>query len=306
MSRTSSEINEEIAVKISKFKEIFVPYPPHVHLHAECDLLRKLNRELRGKPQYGLRVLAPTGSGKSTTAGSYIAYVEKTTPRTADYIPVIKIDLERHMTSKKLMVLILQAFGDPFPNYGNELMLKKRVIACFVRFRTELLIVDEVQHLNYRSGSKNDVTDTLKGLLDTGVVSIVFLGTEEAEKMFNRNLQLNGRLRPPCDLKPLVAKKAKDQKLFAGFVSYLDKALVDTGVLPQLSGLNDPKILASLFEVSSGVVGRVVRLLHVALEAAIRRGGSQIDIADLSWAVDAWAVEQGFVKKNPFRDGRFA
>lgn len=305
MSRTPSEINDEIAIKIAKFKQVFVPYPPHVHLHAECDLMRKFNRELRGKPQYGLRVLAPTGSGKSTTADSYIDYVEKLTPPTEDYIPVIKIDLERYMTSKKLMVLILRAFDDPFPNYGNELMLKKRVIACFERFQTELLIVDEVQHLNYRSGSKNDVTDTLKGLLDTGVVSIVFLGTEEAEKMFNRNLQLNGRLRPPCDLKPLSAKIAKDQKLFAGFVAHLDKALVDTGVLPQLSGLNDAKILASLFEVSGGVVGRVVRLLHVALEAAIRRGGCQINIADLSWAVDAWAVEQSFVKRNPFRDGRF-
>ncbi|WP_406852115.1 TniB family NTP-binding protein [Brevundimonas sp. BH3] len=126
MIRTSSEINEEIATKIAKFKAVFIPYPAHVNLHAEYDLMRKLNRELRGEPQYGLRVLAPTGSGKSTTAVSYIAYVEKTTPRTANYIPVIKIDLERHMTSKKLMVLILQAFDDPFPNYGNELMLKKK------------------------------------------------------------------------------------------------------------------------------------------------------------------------------------
>lgn len=301
MTRKPSELNDEIARKITAFKKVFVPYPAQIRVHSQFDLMRKITRESRGEPQYGLRVLAPTGSGKTATAGSYLAYVEKVTPRTEDYIPVIKIDLERFTTPKILMVLILQAFGDPFPTHGNEQTLKRRVIACFERFKTELLIVDEVQHLNYRSGAKNDVTDALKSLLDTGIVSIAFLGTEDAQKMFDRNLQLNGRLRPPCDLKPLSADAAEDQKLFAGFVSYLDKALVDTGVLPHLSGLNDPQILAALFEVSNGVIGRVVRVLHVALEASIRRGGTQIEEADLSWAVDAWAVEQGFVKTNPFR-----
>lgn len=67
----------------------------------------------------GLRVLAPSGSGKSTAAKAYIDLVETRRPRTPEYVPVIKVDLERHTTSKKLMVLILEAFRDPYASYGN-------------------------------------------------------------------------------------------------------------------------------------------------------------------------------------------
>lgn len=82
------------------------------------------------------------------------------------------------------------------------------MLEYFILLQTELLIVDEVQHLNYRNGLKNDVTDTLKGLLDADVIPIVFFGTEDAAQMFGRNLQLNGRLLPPCDLNPLNARSA--------------------------------------------------------------------------------------------------
>ncbi|MGI4817947.1 MAG: TniB family NTP-binding protein [Janthinobacterium lividum] len=304
MTRSVAMLNAEVAERLARFKTVFIPYPAHVALHAEFHYLRELARQMPGKPQMGVRVLAPSGSGKTSSAQAYIDLVSKQTPNTDDYIPIIKIDLERHTTSKKLMVLILQAFGDPHPEHGNELTLKKRVIACFKRFKTELLIVDEVQHLNYRNGVKNDVTDTLKGLLDAGVVSIAFLGTDEAEKMFGRNLQLNGRLRPPCDLKPLDALKVKDQQAFAGFVSRIDQSLVDVGGFTSFSELTDPSTLAALFDVSKGIVGRVMRLIHVAMEAAIRRGANRITLEDLSWAVDAWAIEQAFTNKNPFKEHR--
>jgi hypothetical protein len=120
------------------------------------------------------------------------------------------------------------------------------VFACFERFGTELLIVDECQHLNYRNGLKNDVTDTLKGMLDAGFVPMVFLGTEDAEQMFKRNLQLNGRLLAPCDLLPLNSRNVDDRRLFAVFVAKLEQAIVDQGVLPEQSRLGDAGLLPAL------------------------------------------------------------
>lgn len=304
MTITIAMVNAEVARRTTLFKRVFIPYPAHVRLHAEFDLLRQFAREMRGMPQYGVRILGPSGSGKTSSAEAYISLAKKQTPFTDDYIPIIKIYLERHTTSKKLMVLILQAFGDPHPEHGNELTLKKRVMACFKKFKTELLIVDEVQHLNYRNGLKNDVTDTLKGLLDAGVVSIAFLGTDEARKMFGRNLQLNGRLRPPCDLKPLNVRNKADLQSFAGFVSRLDQTLVEVAGFSSLSNLTEPSTIAALFEVSKGVVGRVARLVHIAMEAAIRRNSDSITLDDLSWAVDAWAIEQAITDKNPFKELR--
>lgn len=304
MSAAQLDRNQEVAEKLARFRSVFVPYPRHLELHSRCDFLRQLGLHTRGEPQMGLRVLAPTGSGKTTAIKAYMDLVEAQRPRSRDFVPIIKIDLERYSTSKKLMMSILAAFGDPYASHGNELMLKRRAMACFRRFRTELLICDEVQHLNYRNGLKNDVTDTLKGLLDAGVVPMVFLGTDEAAEMFRRNLQLNGRLLPPCDLSVLSARREEDRALFSRFVAELERAVVDQRVLPQQSALNSAGVMPALFEVSGGVIGRVSRLFQVALEVAIRRDGLRLEVQDLSWAIDHWAVEQAFVTHNPLRSGR--
>ncbi|QDH74231.1 ATP-binding protein [Brevundimonas sp. M20] len=297
--RNPLDLNEAIAEKLARFKRAFIPYPPHVHFHERLDYLQRLGRRCRGEPQMGLRVLAPTGSGKSTAALAYIAFVESQRPRTETFIPVIKIELERNSTSKKLMTSILNALGDPYSHHGNELTLKLRVLEYFKRFGVELLIVDEVQHLNYRDSPKNDVTDALKVLLDSGVVPIAFLGTPKAKVLFERNLQLNGRLLPPCDLPPLNSKRAGDRDLFARFVDRLDHVIVDQEILPNLSNFESAGLLPALFEVSDGVVGRVSRLLQVALEAALRRDAQCLERSDISWAIDHWAVPQSFVKANP-------
>lgn len=299
------DLNEEVAEKLARFKSVFVPYPRHIALLERCDYLQRLGKRTKGEPQMGLRVLAPTGSGKTTAALAYMAGVEARRPRTKTFVPVIKVDLERHSTSRKLMMSILFALGDPFFDRGNELTLKRRVLEYFILLQTELLIVDEVQHLNYRNGLKNDVTDTLKGLLDAGVIPIVFLGTEDAAQMFGRNLQLNGRLLPPCDLHPLNARSATDRDLFARFVRKLEEVVVAQGVLPELSALEVDGALPALFEVSGGVIGRVSRIFQVALEVAIRRQGHRLEVSDLSWAFDHWAVPQAFVEHNPLkRSGR--
>lgn len=297
-----ADLNDGIAAKIAAFKEVFIPYPIHMSLHVELDYLQKLGRQTVGQPQMGLRVLGPTGSGKTSAILAYIAAVERRRPRTATFVPVLKVDLERGSTPKKFMMSILQAYGDLHAGHGNELALKVRVFACLERFGTELLIVDEFQHLNYRNGVKNDVTDTLKGMLDAGVVPMAFLGTEEASPMFVRNLQLNGRLLPPCDLNPLSARRPEHQRLFATFVAKLERVVVDRSILPQMSDLASDNLLPGLFQVSGGVIGRVCRLFEAALVHALRRGADKLERIDISWATEHWAMEQAFINRNPFAE----
>ncbi len=135
------------------------------------------------------------------------------------------------------MSSILDYFGDSYSSQGTEQKLKMRVKACFQRFQTDLLIIDEAQHLNYRNSERSDVTDSLKRLLDDGVVPIVFLGTEEARDLFTRNVQLGGRLLPPCDLKPLDFRTPSDRGLLAGYTTLLDQAIVTKRILPEVGGL---------------------------------------------------------------------
>lgn len=299
--RYSREANAMVARMIGKFEAIFIPYPPHIEFHGRCDYLQQLGRETRGLPQKGMRVLAPSGSGKTTAAEAYIRMVLSARPQGEVAKPIVKVSLASATTVKKLFQSILDQFQDGFSDRGNEHSLRKRAMACFERFGSELLIIDEVQHLNFRSTASNDVTDALKALLDMGVVPIVFLGTEEAQPMFERNLQLNGRLLPPCDFKPLFAANKGDQALLRGYVERLDAEIVQLGLMPELGGLGAPWILAALHKVSGGMVGRVSRLAQAALEIAIRRGASRLEPYDLAEAVDRWAIPQAFIDVNPFR-----
>jgi len=297
----SPEMNDLVASKIATFKTIFLPFPRHTLLHSRCDYLQKLGVANRGKPQMGLRVLGPSGSGKSTAAEEYKALVELRTPPTDTFVPIVYVALESASTSRRLMVQILHALGDPMADRGTEQALRRRVIEYLRRLGVQLLMIDEVNHLSFRSNAKADITDALKSFLDAGVTPIVFLGTDAARPMFASNLQLNGRLLAPLDMPKLMPSKSEDRDLFASFVWGLCEGVAERGVLQRNSALTEQATLGALMEVSDGIVGRVSRLFEVAIEIALRRGSETLDIVDLSLAVDRWALGQNFADRNPFR-----
>ena len=291
---------DPVVSKLALFKQLYFPYPPHIEFHEQCKFLIQLGLATRGQPQMGMRVVALSGSGKSAAGLALVRLVEAQHPRTKTFVPVVYVVLEKAATSKNLMMSILEYFGDPYSSHGNEQVLKRRVKLCFERFKTMLMIIDEVQHLNYRSYAKNDVTDSLKRLLDDGVVPIVFMGNEEAEELFTKNIQLASRLIAPCDFKKLDLVNPADRGLFAGYVTKLDQAMVEKRILPELSNLQDPWVLTQFYIVSDGVVGRISRLMLIALEIALRRGASRIERYDLALAVDRWAIPNNVTKLNPF------
>lgn len=293
--------NTEVAKKIALFRSIVIQYPRQLELHDRLDYLQALGRHSRGEPQMGLRVLAPTGSGKSTAARTYKRLVERGIPPSDEHVPVLLLPLNSATTSRRLMVQILQALGDPVAEKGTEQALQARAVSYMRRLGVELLIIDEVQHLTYRSNAKIDVTDALKSFLDAGVAPIAFLGTETALPLFEANLQLNGRLIAPFDMPKLDVAKAEERSLFASFVAALCQEMEAKQLFAAPITLVRPDVLGGLMEVTDGVIGRVSRLFEVAVEIALRRGSVSFDLEDVSTAVEQWAVRQGFALRNPFR-----
>jgi len=295
----SAEMNDLVAAQTAALLRIYVPHPPHTHIHRRCDYLIRLGRATRGYPQKGLRVLGKSNSGKSAVAVELKRIIELETPPTETFKPVIYVILESDTTTKRLMISILKKFGDKHAERGTETELKSRVLLAFERFGTVLLIIDEVQHLR-RSGGAN-VTDVLKRFLDDGIVPILFLGTDDAGPMLDGNIQFSSRLLEPCDLTPLDRNSSEDRALLRQFVKSLDLQLVADGLIAQPAGLDHSWILGCLHEISAGVIGRISRLLFIALESALRRGASCIEVYDLAIATDRWAIPNTAATRNPFR-----
>lgn len=298
---TLTTSNTEVAQKIALFRSIVIQYPRQLELHDRLNYLQALGRHSRGEPQMGLRVLAPTGSGKSTAARIYKRLVESGAPPSSERVPVLLLPLNSATTSRRLMVQILQALGDPIAEKGTEQALQARAVNYMRRLGVELLIIDEIQHLTYRSSAKIDVTDALKSFLDAGVAPIAFLGTEDALPLFESNLQLNGRLIAPFDMPKLDVAKAEERSLFASFVAALCHEMEKKQLFPAPITLVRPEVLGGLMEVTDGVIGRVSRLFEVAVEIALRRGAVSFEVDDISAAVEQWAIPQSFASRNPFR-----
>lgn len=153
----SIERSDVVSAKLAIFQKIYVDHPPHTALHGRWYGLMSLGRATQGQPQKGIRTIALTGSGKTAAASTFVRRMHP--PGSAGYPPVAHVALEKATTSKRLIGSLLHWYGDRHTHSGTEARLKERLYACFERFGTQLLIIDEVQHLNHRSGDKGDVTD---------------------------------------------------------------------------------------------------------------------------------------------------
>jgi hypothetical protein len=297
-----SDRSVRVAKALAALKGIVLPYPRQQVLMAELDELRLIGLETMGEPQNGLRLLSQTMSGKTVTARQYVRFVEGQPHREEGHRPVLIVPLEVTGTPRSLFSSILTALGDDYSCTGTEQTLKKRVLKAFEIERTELLIIDEVQHLNHRLTVGNDVTDTLKRFLDDGVLPVAFLGTDAANDLFRRNPELNGRLAAPCSLPPLDWNDEEDQRLFTGFALKLDEAMVEKQIFRTTSGFAaDEEALQPLFQASNGVIGQLVGLIRTAARDALRRDDDAIQTSDLSEAVDRWSIPHGFIGHNPFQ-----
>lgn len=289
------------AAKIIAFDEIYLQHPGHKRLFAQFDYLRELGKATG--PKRAMRLIGPSSAGKSTAISEYEHIVARRGQAPEGCIPVLSVKLDRACTTKRLMSSILDKYGDEYSDSSVESTLRKRAYQCIERFGTELIFVDEVQHLNFRSSERSDPTDTLKRMLDDGVVSLIFAGDPTALPLMRRNIQLANRMIAPCDLMPLEFGKTEDLAIFASFVKRLDAAMVDRGVTARPSSFEDPRTLRCMFVVADGLLGRVVNLVRAALEISSKRGADFVEPHDLSKAVRDWAIPQLIVAYDPFSMG---
>ncbi len=168
------------------------------------------------------------------------------------------------------------------------------------RLGVELIVVDEVQRLYGASADANDVTKKLQAFLDRGVVPIIFVGDDTSVSFFEINPQFASRLLRPLELRPLQFAKTSDRRLFKEFCAEFDQQLVTLGATAMSSVLTEDDVLGALMEVSGGHVGRVARLIQVALPAALERGAIAIERFDLSNAIRDFAIGLGWIDHDPF------
>lgn len=284
----------------AEFKKIVLPYPRQQYLIEALNELRLTGLEAKGEPMDGLRLLERSGCGKTWGAQAFVRYVENLGEHEPGTKPVLLVRLRVTGTARSFYSSILDAIGDEFSGSGSEEELRKRVLKAFAIMKVQLLIVDEVQHLFKRAHFGRDVTRSLKDFLDSGVVPVAFLGTTEAEHVFNGDEELKNRMEAPFSLGPLDWADGEDRALFTDFISGLDREMLKRKIIARQIGLNNPKVARPLWEASGGIIGQTSRIVRLAMREAVRRGDRIVTTADLRTAIDRWSIPNGYVELNPF------
>ncbi|MBC3941184.1 ATP-binding protein [Sphingomonas albertensis] len=292
-----------LADALRSFKTIFLEYERQRAIQSRINVLLISCIGIRDVPLDGRRLSEVSQAGKSKMLTVFRDRINQS-PMADGSVPnphrVLYFELKGSQTLKMLCVMILQKLGDPHWNEGNGDDVQERV-RVFLRQRgVQLLIIDEVQHLAGDSQNKMDITDELKLFLDAGIVPVVFAGNEKSKKFFERNEQLCARLGRPLELTPLSGGLAHDRVLFKTFCRDLDAAMVAKSITRASSNLSEKVALKGLLAASRGRVGRVVRIVEVAMEHAVSRDADYIEMYDLSHAIETFAMPQRYVAKNPF------
>ncbi len=288
---------------LEAFNAIDVPNPQQLAIRSRIDVLRKRYLGYQSKPMTGLRLSQLSQAGKSHIFEHYVPWLDaKTMLMTGASNPyqVLYIGLEVRITVKMMCVQLLRKLGDPYADDGNADAVKQRTREFMHRRGVELLIIDEVQHLETETIASIDVTDELKRFLDMGIVPVVFAGNEKSRDFFERNTQLASRLGAPLELSAVDTSQNAQLADFAKFCTDLDRAMFDHGCVRQLSGFDNALIIDVLLRASGGLLGRVCRIVEAALEYASLRDADFVEAYDLSWAIDNFAVPQRYTSSNPF------
>ena len=296
---TPSQRAERVGRALAALRAVRLPEPRQTALLQEIETLRVMSLHRQpGEGTMALRVIQPSGAGKSEAAKQYKAFVEAQPGRDPGKRPVVHVTLDTTGTPRSMSESILTAYGDEYASDGKESLLLKRVRKAIEMEGTELLIIDELKHCSEKVMGK-DVSNTLKNMLTEGWVPIVFLGTDKAKRLFRENRELSNRCRPQLSLQPLAHRIDTDLVLWEGFLGGMDAEIVRLKLLPEASGLAEPELAKALCEACGGLIGEFLLVLWDAFAVVVARRGRYIEVADLHHAVDVRYVLEGHLDANP-------
>ena len=311
--RTPAARSARVADAAADFATIRVSYGPQNLLVGSLDEARltavgiRERRIATGKriPMPVMRTIAELGVGKTWAAEKLVERCAPTDPDDTRR-PVLLIELNTSGKQISLPRGILKELGKRGWNIGTDAeLLWVRAIDAMREFGVEIVVFDEINRAARRPSIGPVIGGDIMDLLVVGDVAVAFLGTKEANTVFNRCPPLKDRMKAPVVMKPLDWLVDEDRETFIDFLDKMDAALREKGLTDVPSGLADEAIAKPLWDVCRGRLRPLCLLLEEAVTAIHRDGGAGTKVisADvLAQAVEDHSIPAEIVDYNPFTE----
>jgi len=301
------------------FKNMRIQYPRLEAAHAILDDLRRSRSDVPGEQDF-VTCFAPSQAGKSTIIRSYIEkrvvpdcierglFARGTPFRTIveNQHLVLHVTLNDKASKRSVASDILTALGDPTPARGSGDTLLQRAYDLCRKMGVELIVLDEVQHLQGKTPKDmcegSSATNTLKVMLIRGLVPFVFMGTDAASALLE-DKQFSFREAGSLNISELDLRSDEDYDTFQKYCGKTGIYLQEKGLFEERSNFVSSSTVDFLFEVSGGLLGIASRLMMHAAKNAWEKNARQVTVDHLEYATDVWAIRRlGLLNHNPFRE----
>lgn len=291
-----------VAERRHRVRSIRVPFEPQEDFEKALDDLLETASLGRGQPMPGVRLLAPSFSGKSTVARKYAARALAEDCQPKGSMPVVYVKLDSEGSVSSLATDLLRAMRQPRPDSLTPPRRWERVRRKIRDLGVLLIIFDEFQRAGRRPTMHPVIAGKIMDLMEDEECSCAcaFVGKTDAKAIFKASSDLGNRLDSPVQMGRLLWADDDHRKLFTDFADAFDQALVDKKVIVAKAGFASDEFAQLLLESSSGMIGQFCRIVETAVMAISRRGHDGITRDDLELAVEEWAIGNERIGYNPF------
>ncbi|WP_321942965.1 TniB family NTP-binding protein [Paraburkholderia tropica] len=271
-----------------------VDHPDFVAAKSAIEELHEWQRE-SGEVS-GLALVGPSGSGKSTVLKAYRDQFPPRDELTRRVIVILYVEVPSAPTVKSLAEAILLAMGATIPPGATGARLTECIVTLVEGCGIELIMLDEFQH--FADGARRrllEVSDWLKGLLNSLRVSVVLAGLPSLLRVLDVNQQLRRRFSRIVRFKPFSTTEMPDLETFVGVA----RALMTDMPLP-CANLDQVTFIKQLHFATGGLVDYMCKIIGGAYRIAASRKARFVDIADFSKAFRIHIWDEAPPSRDPF------
>lgn len=295
------------------FNAIRAPHGPQNALVGGLDSIRMAALAIRAQradtgmriPMPVVRTIAEIGVGKTVGAETVVQRCNPTDTQDP-HKPVIIATLDTTGMQISIPQAILSALKRPNWNHGSKPSIAwGRAFKAMREHDVQLVIFDEMNRAARRPSMGPVIGGDIMDMLVQGEAAVAFLGTLEANKVFDRVPALKDRMKSPVVMKPLDWYEDDEKEAFCDFLKDMDAAMKARGIVIECSGLHQEETAKLLWEVCRGRLRPLCLLLEEAVHLIHYDNERLIITHDvLAQAVENHSIENGIITYNPFKGER--